>query len=121
VPPLKERPVQGKFVVLDMPAFIEKNYVGRAAGKSTQLACGAGGTATLLQINEPIAQHAHADADEFIYVIAGQGTAHVADRDESLGAGVFLMIPRGAAHMITAGPKRPLVFISTRAGEKCAG
>jgi mannose-6-phosphate isomerase-like protein (cupin superfamily) len=121
VSPLKERPVEGKFVVLDMPAFIEKNYVGRAAGKTTQLACGAGGTATLLQINEPIAQHAHADADEFIYVIAGQGTAHVGDRAESLGAGVFLMIPRGAAHMITAGPKRPLVFISTRAGEKCAG
>jgi mannose-6-phosphate isomerase-like protein (cupin superfamily) len=121
VPPLKERPVEGRFVVLDMPAFIEKNYVGRAGGKSTPLSCGEGGTATLLQINEPIAQHTHADADEFIYVIAGQGTAHIGQRQESLGAGVFMMIPRGAAHLITAGPKRPLVFISTRAGEKCAG
>jgi mannose-6-phosphate isomerase-like protein (cupin superfamily) len=120
VPPLKDRPVEGRFVVLDMPAFIEKNYVGRAAGKTTPLGCGAGGTATLFQINEPISQHAHPDADEFIYVIAGQGTAHVGERQESLGAGVFMMIPRAAAHMITAGPKRPLVFISTRAGEKCA-
>ena len=121
VPPLKERAVEGRFVVLDMPAFIEKNYVGRAGGKSTPLSCGAGGTATLLQINEPIARHSHDDADEFIYVIAGQGTAHVGERQESLGAGVFMMIPRGSAHLITAGPKRPLVFISTRAGEKCAG
>jgi mannose-6-phosphate isomerase-like protein (cupin superfamily) len=120
VGPLKERPVDGRFVVLDMPAFIEKNYVGRASGKSTPLACGAGGGATLLQINDPIATHTHPDADEFIYVIAGQGTAHIGEREESLGAGVFLMFPRGAAHMITAGPKRPLVFISTRAGERCA-
>jgi len=120
VAPLKDRPVEGKFVVLDMPAFIEKNYVGRASGKSTLLACGFGGGATLLQINDPIATHTHPDADEFIYVIAGQGTAHIGEPQESLSAGVFMMFPRGSAHMITAGPKRPLVFISTRAGEKCA-
>ena len=104
-----------------MPAFIEKNYVGRAAGKTTPLACGTGGTATLLQINEPVAEHAHADADEFLYVIAGQGTARMGDRQEPLSSGVFVLIPRGVAHTLTAGPRKPLVLLSTRAGEKCGG
>ena len=108
-----------KPVVLDMPAFIEKNYVGRAAGKTTPLGCSSYGSSTLIQINEPIASHAHADADEFVYVIAGQGMVKLADRDESLGPGVYLLIPRGLAHSFTAGPKKPLVMISTRAGEKC--
>jgi mannose-6-phosphate isomerase-like protein (cupin superfamily) len=111
----------GKYVVLDMPAFIEKNWVGRAAGKTTQMACGAGGSSTLIQINEPIAEHRHADADEFIYVIAGEGTARVGDRPEPLGPGVFLMIPRGTAHEIAVGRKKPLVMMSMRAGEKCGG
>jgi mannose-6-phosphate isomerase-like protein (cupin superfamily) len=110
----------GQIVVLDMPAFIEKNYVGRANGKTMPLACGAGGASTLIQVNDGIGTHAHADADEFIYVIAGQGSANMGDRHELLGPGVYLMIPRGQPHGFTTGPKKPLVMISTRAGEKCA-
>ncbi len=120
-PPPPERVVDAKVVVLDMPAFIEKNYVGRAAGKTTSLGCSAGGPATLIQMNEPITEHTHADADEFIYVIAGQGLARVGERPEPLGPGVFMLIPRGSPHTFTAGPKKPLVLISTRAGEKCGG
>jgi mannose-6-phosphate isomerase-like protein (cupin superfamily) len=119
VGPLPPAPVEAKLVVLDMPAFIEKNYVGRAAGKTTPLGCASGGPATLLQINEPVAEHTHQDADEFVYVIAGQGTAQFGERKEPLGAAVFLMIPRGTAHSLTPGPKKPLVLVSIRAGEKC--
>jgi mannose-6-phosphate isomerase-like protein (cupin superfamily) len=43
------------------------------------------------------------------------------DRHEPLGPGVYVMIPRGLAHGFTTGPKKPLVMISTRAGEACAG
>lgn len=111
--------VNARMVVLDMPAFIEKNYVGRAAVKNTPLGCATGGTSTLVQINEPLALHAHEEADEFIYVIAGQGMAQLSGREEPLGPAVFLMIPRGMPHTIIAGPKKPLVMMSVRAGEKC--
>jgi mannose-6-phosphate isomerase-like protein (cupin superfamily) len=122
LPPSASPPrAEGKLVVLDMPAFIERNYVGRASGKTTPLGCSAGGSSTLIQINDAIATHTHADADEFIYVIAGQGSANMTDRQEPLGAGVYMLIPRGVAHGFTTGPKKPLVMISTRAGEKCAG
>jgi hypothetical protein len=114
-------PVDARLVVLDMPAFIEKNYVGRAAGKVTPLGCAGGGPGTLMQVNEPVAEHAHEDADEFIYVIAGQGSAQFGERKEPLGPAVFLMIPRGMAHTLTAGPKKPLVLVSIRAGEQCPG
>ncbi len=118
--PPPEPAVAAKFVVLDMPAFIEKYYIGKAPGKTTPLGCATGGTSTLIQINEPLAEHTHGDADEFVYVVAGQGFAQVADRKEPLGPGVFLMIPRGFAHAVTAS-KKPLVMVSTRAGERCAG
>lgn len=118
-PPPPQPHVDAKLVVLDMPAFIEKNYVGRTAGKLTAMGCSTGGTATLVQVNEPVAEHTHADADEFIYVIAGQGLASLAGRQEPLGPAVFMMIPRGMPHALTA-TKKPLVLISTRAGETCA-
>jgi mannose-6-phosphate isomerase-like protein (cupin superfamily) len=119
VGPLPPPAVDATFVVLDLPAFIEKNYVGRAAGKTTPIGCAAGGAGTLLQVNEPVAEHTHADADEFVYVIAGQGTVRLGDRQETLGPGGFLMIPRRMAHSLTAGPKKPLVLLSVHAGEKC--
>lgn len=112
-------PVDAKMVVLDMPAYIERNYVGKTAGKTTLMGCSTGGTATLVQINDPLAEHTHPDADEFLYVIAGQGSAKLAGRVEPLGPAVFMMIPRGMPHSLTA-TKKPLVLISTRAGENCA-
>ena len=111
----------GNPVVLDLPAFIEKNYVGRAAGKVLPLACSQGGTATLIQMNQPITEHAHPDADEFIYVIAGAGTARIGGRDQPLSAGVFLLVPRRAPHAFVVTGKSPLVMLSQRAGEKCGG
>lgn len=109
-----------KPVVLDMPAYIEKNYVGKASAKMTSMACGDGGSATLVQANDLVAEHTHADSDEFVYVIAGEGTARMGERSEPLSAGVFMMIPRGTAHAFSVGKKHPLVFVSTLAGGHCS-
>ena len=119
--PTAGRTVNAKPVAIDMPAFIEKYYVGRAAGKTTAITCATGGDANLLQLNEPLAEHTHADADEFIYVIAGQGAVRMGEKVEAIGPGVFMLIPRGSAHVITPAVKKPLVALSLRAGEKCGG
>jgi mannose-6-phosphate isomerase-like protein (cupin superfamily) len=121
VPGLPPVPVTAKFVVLDMPAYIQRNYVGKATERMTRMACGQGGGATLVQINVALVEHTHADADEFVYVIAGEGSARMGQRLEPLGPGVFMMIPRGTAHAFAVGSKKPLVFVSTRAGESCGG
>jgi len=118
-PPDAAPPATSSPVILDLPAVIEKNYVGRAAGKTLSLACSPGGTSTLIQINQPIAEHTHSDSDEFVYVIAGEGTAHVAGRDERLRAGFLLVVPRRTPHSFSVTGKSPLVMLSTRAGEKC--
>ena len=121
VPDLPPLPVSAKFVVLDMPAYIERNYVGKAMERMTTMACSQGGGATLVQINVALVEHSHADADEFVYVVAGEGSVRMGQRLEPLGPGVFLMIPRGTAHAFGVGSKKPLVFVSTRAGDRCGG
>jgi mannose-6-phosphate isomerase-like protein (cupin superfamily) len=118
-PPPAVRTVNAKPEAVDLPGYIEKNYVGRAPGKRDQIACATGGSSSILQINEPIKSHTHADADEFLYVIAGQGSAHVGTGDQLLSSGMFVLIPRGMAHSLTAGPKKPLVVLSTLAGGSC--
>ncbi len=122
-PPLKpvEPVIEASPVAIDVPTFIEKNFVGRAAGKTSLLACAAGGEATLIQVRQPLAEHVHAGADEYLYVIAGEGTGRIGASDEPLHAGIFLLVPRGVRHtLISSGRSSPLVVISVKAGEKCA-
>ena len=106
-------------IALDMPALIEKEFIGRGALKTTPIACTSRGTATLIQIRQPVETHEHADADEFLYVIAGEGTGRLDGREERLRAGVFVLVPRGVPHTLAATGRNPLVVLSTRAGEPC--
>lgn len=119
VAPVPPPAVDAKPTVLDLPAFIETNYIGREPVKTSPLACAESGSATLIQVKEQLAQHAHDSADEFLYVVAGDGTVQIADRTEPLHAGVFLMIPRAVPHAIAVTGRRPLMIMSTRAGEGC--
>ena len=112
--------VDAQPVTIDMPSFIERNFIGRSSGKTTVLACAPGGEATLLQIREPVQQHVHDAADEYLYVIAGEGTAHTGKIEQPLHAGVFMLVPRGVPHALTASGRSPLMVISVKAGEKCA-
>jgi hypothetical protein len=107
-------------VAIDMGDFIEKNYIGRSSGKTSPLACATGGPATLIQVKDPIVQHSHTDADEFLYTIAGQGSVRAGGRDQPVGPGTFMMVPRGVPHLIVAVNRNPLVLLSIKAGEQCA-
>ena len=121
IPPKPPAPApSAEPVAIDMTTFIEKNYVGRGAGKTSPLACAAGGAATLIQVKDPVVEHTHADADEFLYTIAGEGSVRAAGRDQPLHAGSFMMMPRGVPHIIVAVTRNPLVLLSIRAGEHCS-
>jgi mannose-6-phosphate isomerase-like protein (cupin superfamily) len=104
---------------IDVPTFLEKNFVGRAVGKVSPLTCASGGSAVLLQMREPLEEHAHDDSDEFVYVIGGEGTARIAGTDHRLQAGMLLMVPRTVRHSFTARGRNPLVVISIKAGLPC--
>jgi quercetin dioxygenase-like cupin family protein len=73
----------------------------------------------LVQTKDPVAEHTHADADETIYVVAGEGTHKVGGRDAAIEAGTFLVVPRGTPHSLRRSGSRPLIFVSTLSGPPC--
>ena len=115
----KQPPSDAKPAVFDVPGVIEKEFVGRGAAKTTPLVCGSDGNATLIQLNQPLQQHAHDDADEFIYVVAGEGSASLQGTSQKLKAGTLLFVPRGTSHGLTVSGRNPLIVLSTRAGGGC--
>lgn len=115
------RVVHASPIAADVPSLIEQNYVGKAASKVTPLACATGGEEDIIQLNEPMPKHSHADADEFLYVVAGEGTSRIGSREDHVKAGSFVLVPRKTEHTLAPTSKGPLVVLSMRAGEHCGG
>ena len=104
---------------VDITDFFEKNFIGNAPFKRSPIGCTNSSTSTLVQLRDPLADHAHADADELIYVVAGEGTHKVAGQERQLAGGVFAIVPRGNSHSIVRRGRQPLVMISTLSGPPC--
>lgn len=119
-PPEPERPpVDARPVTVSLLDIIDKEFIGRGPARITPVACAAGATSNLIQLNQPLGQHTHADADEILYVIAGEGTAQYEGVQQRLKAGVYVLIPRGVPHTLTQAGRNPLILLSTLAGEAC--
>jgi Cupin domain/Carboxypeptidase regulatory-like domain len=116
-PPVPDGNYSPSFV--SIPDFFESNYIGRESVKRSPLGCGPHSSSTLVQTKDAVAEHTHAEADEIIYVVAGEGTHRMGGRDMPLAAGSFVFVPRGDTHTLTRRGSRPLIFLSTLAGPPC--
>ena len=103
--------------VIDIPGFIEKNFVGSAPSLRSEIACTASSTASLLQLREPLADHAHQDADEML--LAGDGTHRIGEKEARLVAGTLVTGPRGTSHSIARTGTRPIIVISMLSDAPC--
>ena len=99
--------------------FLEKNYIGRDPLKESVLGCTASATTRLLQLRDSLASHTHADSDEVIYVIAGEGMVRIGEQMLQIAPGTLTVIPRGLAHNTERRGRSPLILLSTLAGAPC--
>ena len=105
---------------LSIPDFFEANAIGGSEPqKSSLLGCTDGGTATLLQVKEPMTNLVNPDADQVVYVVGGNGTIRVRDRDFKTPAGSFVLIPRGATYGVRREGRNPLVAVTVTMGAPC--
>ena len=119
-PPPPAAAAEGPPVNVSLPAFLERNFVGREPLKESILSCTPDATIRLLQLREPIAAHTHAAADEVLYVVAGEGAARIGDASTAITPGSISVIPRGTPHAIERRGKNPLIVLSTIVGEPCS-
>jgi mannose-6-phosphate isomerase-like protein (cupin superfamily) len=119
-PPAPQPPAaNAKALAADLPALVEKEWIGRAPSKTTLIACSESTNSTLIQLNRPLADHAHPDSDEVLYIVGGEGYARVAAGQQKLYAGMFLFVPHGLSHELTPSGRNPLIVMSVRSGEGC--
>ena len=106
--------------VTPVPLFLEKNFIGGREGrKDSPLGCTPTGTATLHQLRDTWQAHTHDTAEEWIYVVAGEGTLRIAGADQKLQAGTFSLVPHTVSHTLVPQGRNPLIVISVLSGPPC--
>ena len=124
-PPAPVAPVEPPVVVkaeprvLSIPDFLDRNLVRSEPQKMSLLGCAQGGTARLLQVRDPLDGQLHADVDEILYVVAGDGAVRMENQETKVSAGYFALVPRGAQHSIRRQGRNPLILLSILAGAPC--
>lgn len=118
--PKKALASSGEPVNVSIIDFLDHNFIGgRDPMKESILACTPLETVRLLQLRDSIASHSHADADEMLYVVAGEGSVRLGDKEIALKAGTMALVPHATAHTIERHGKNPLMLLSTLAGPAC--
>ncbi len=119
-PPTRTLGAPGEPKVTPVPLFLERNFIGgREPRKESPLGCTSSGTATLVQLREAWASHTHDDADEWIYVVAGEGVLRIGSAEQKMQAGTFSLVPHTISHAIAPQGRNPLIVISMLSGSPC--
>jgi mannose-6-phosphate isomerase-like protein (cupin superfamily) len=105
---------------VSIPTFLDRNLIGREPLKESILGCTATATTRLLQLRETLAEHIHANVDEMLYVVAGEGTLLIPSRaPAAIAPGSLSIVPRGAPHAIERRGRNPLIVLSILSGTPC--
>jgi mannose-6-phosphate isomerase-like protein (cupin superfamily) len=105
---------------LSVVDFLDKNLIGgREPVKRDEVGCTASARTTLVQLRDSLQDEARADADEVLYVVAGQGTLRLGNRDLSLDSSTVAVVPRGTVRGLTKKGRNPLIVLSVVSGPAC--
>ena len=120
-PAAPKLPPPGTPKTVSLPEFIEKNFIsGREPQKENLVGCSGVGQALLWQVREPWSSRQHESADGMLYVIGGEGRLKLGDREFTVSAGAFAVVPRGTIYSLSRSGRNPLIVLAMLAGAPCA-
>jgi mannose-6-phosphate isomerase-like protein (cupin superfamily) len=120
-PAAPKLPPPGTPKTVGLPEFIEKNFIGgREPQKEDLVGCSGVGQALLWQVRDPWNSRQHESADGMFYVIGGEGRLKLGDREFTIAAGAFAVVPRGTSYSLSRSGRNPLIVLAVLAGAPCA-
>jgi len=92
--------------------WIDQNLIGRNdPKKETVVGRVKGAVASVLQVRDPQKNRSDPDADEFLYIIAGDGAIRFGGHTESVTAGWLITVPRGTSYTVERRGRNPLIVL----------
>ncbi|MEP7118543.1 MAG: carboxypeptidase regulatory-like domain-containing protein [Acidobacteriota bacterium] len=110
----------GKPTTMSLLDYIERNFISnKEPQKESLIGCSGGAQSWLWQVRDPWPNRKHDDAELMLYVVGGDGTLRLDDRDIQVAAGSFAVIPRATSYGFTRRGRNPLIMLATLSGAPC--
>lgn len=106
--------------VLSLLDMAERSLSGREPVRTVPIGCSGQSTAQLKVVRETLQSPAPADADDMLYVIAGEGTVMQGGKSTPVTAGWFSIVPRGSTATVARKGRNPIILLSIVGGPVCA-
>lgn len=120
-PAAPKLPPPGTPKAVSLPDYIEKNFISaREPQKENLIGCSGVGQAMLWQVRDPWNGRQHDGADGMLYVVGGDGRLKLGEREFTVSAGAFAVVPRGTTYSLSRSGRSPLVVLAVLAGAPCA-
>ena len=108
--------------IVAIPDFVNKQLItNKETTKENPIGCSGATSAKVIQLRAPLAAHTHDDADEVLYVVAGDAMLKLGTDEQRIQSGAFVLVPRGTEHTITPRGRNPVILTSTVSGTPCGG
>jgi hypothetical protein len=120
-PATPKLPPPGAPKTVSIPDFIEKNFISnREPQKENLIGCSGVGQAMLWQVRDPWNGRQHESADGMLYVVGGDGRLKLGEREFTVAAGAFALVPRGTSYNLSRSGRNPLIVLAILSGAPCA-
>ena len=119
--PTTKLPAPSAPKTVSLPDYIEKNFIsGREPQKQNEIGCSGVEQALLWQVREPWNGRQHDAADGMLYVVGGEGRMKLGEKEYTIAAGAFILVPRGMNYSLSRTGRNPLIVLAVLAGVPCA-
>jgi len=105
--------------IVSIPDLAEKHLIGHNSVKESPIGCSGLTGARLIQVTEPLSDHKHSDAEEMLYVVAGEAALTVGGKTETVKSGWFSIIPRGVPYALIRTGRNPVILLSVLGSQPC--
>lgn len=105
---------------LSIPDLAEHSLSGRDAVKVFPIACSGASLSRLIVLHDAIPAGTNTDAEEMLYLVAGDATLTLGGKEQSISPGWFAVVPRGTSYALGKKGKNPAILLSTVNGRPCA-
>jgi mannose-6-phosphate isomerase-like protein (cupin superfamily) len=105
---------------LSIPDLAERSLSGRDPLKVFPIGCSGASQSRLIVLREAIPAGTNKDADEMLYLVAGEATLTLGGaKEQAITPGWFTIVPRGTSYAIGRKGRNPAILLSTVSGRPC--
>jgi mannose-6-phosphate isomerase-like protein (cupin superfamily) len=104
---------------LSIPDMAERSLSGRDPVRAFPIGCSGVSRTQLLVLRESSTTTAPADGDETLYLVAGEATLKMGQKEIAMSPGWLAIVPRNVAHTVTRRGRNPAILLSTITGPPC--